>query len=110
MPIDKYIQLISSCSVVIMNHTRQQALGNIITMMYMGATIFLKEENPIYMFFKKHNAVIFTIYDLEKNHDLLDYRLSVEEIEINKRILKQHWSRKIALQRTKQLLEKAVRR
>lgn len=109
MPIDEYISLISSCSVVIMNHIRQQALGNIITMMYLGTTIFLKKENPVYKFFKGKDATIFSIEELEKNHDLINYRLTKNEIEKNRVILRQNWSREVAQQKTKKLIDLVLR-
>lgn len=35
----------------------QQALGNIIIMMYLGAKIFLRKDNPVYDFFINNNAM-----------------------------------------------------
>lgn len=105
MPIDEYLKVISSCSIVIMNHIRQQALGNIITMMYLGATVFLKKENPIHVFFKKEGAIIFSTDELEKNHKLIDFRLSKNDVEKNKKILKLHWSRDKAHLKTKELIK-----
>lgn len=51
MPIEDYNKIISSCSVVVMNHLRQQAVGNIVIMLYFGAKVFLNKENPVYEFF-----------------------------------------------------------
>ncbi len=104
IPIDDYIGLISSCSVVIMNHIRQQALGNIIAMMYLGTTVFLKKENPVYKFFKDKDATVFSIEELENNHDLINYRLSQDEIEKNRVILRSNWSRAVAQKKTKTLI------
>ncbi|MCC2675631.1 MAG: hypothetical protein K0R58_2578 [Ramlibacter sp.] len=42
-----YSEVIASCSIVLMNHVRQQALGNIILALSMGAHVFLHAKNPI---------------------------------------------------------------
>lgn len=66
MPLSEYIENISSCGYVIMNHCRQQAYGNIVTMLYLGAKIFLREENPLYSYLKSKGMHIFSIQELEK--------------------------------------------
>lgn len=104
MPIDEYTETISSCSTVIMNHTRQQALGNVIVMMYLGAAVFLKEKNPVYSFFKEKGGVVFSVEALEKDNTLINVRLSEKDIEQNRNILRQHWSRKVILDKTKELI------
>ena len=58
MPIDEYIKTISSCSIVVMNHLRQQAMGNIVIMLYLGAKVFLDPKNPAYDFHKKQGAAV----------------------------------------------------
>jgi hypothetical protein len=88
MPIDEYVKLISSCSVVIMNHLRQQALGNIIIMIYLGAKVFLNKNNPVYEFFKKESVYIYVINDLLEDKKQINTRLSQSEIETNREILK----------------------
>jgi len=104
----EYMNIINSCSVVIMNHIRQQALGNIFTMMYLGATIFLKKENPIYSYYKENGAVIFSIEELEKNPNLIDYRLSLNEIDINREVIKGDSSEELMLKKTKNLINMAL--
>lgn len=101
MSIDKYIDLISSCSVIIMNHLRQQAMGNIITMMYLGAKVFLNKENTVYQFFKKEGAYIFDIDELELE---INTRLTDRQIEHNRNILRMHWGREIILAKTRKLI------
>ncbi len=104
MPIESYNEIISSCSIVIMNHLRQQALGNIVIMMYLGAKVYLRKENPVYHFFKKQGAYIYSIDEL--NSGELDMPLSDNEINCNREILKKHWSNESILNRTKNLIEK----
>lgn len=104
MSIDEYINTIKSCSTVIMNHIRQQGLGNIVTMLYIGATVFLKKQNPVYSFLKNENAIVFMIEELEQNPSLLNYRLSKQEIQRNRVILEKYWSREIIYRKTKKFI------
>ena len=109
MKIHEYNKIITTCSVVIMNHFRQQALGNIITMMYSGAKVYLNKENPVYQFFLDKGAIIYSIDELEKNPNMINVRLFQEEIEINRKILKNFWSRNVAQQKTKRLIDTMIR-
>ncbi|MDN3652650.1 TDP-N-acetylfucosamine:lipid II N-acetylfucosaminyltransferase [Thalassotalea ponticola] len=108
MSVDNYLSTLSSCSVVIMNHLRQQALGNIITMLYRGATVFLNKQNPVYDFFKEQGAVLYAIDELEADNSLINYRLTPKEVELNKSILLQHWSRQAINNKTEQLINKLM--
>lgn len=47
MPHEEYCQLLSSCGVVIMNHLRQQGVGNILIALMSGAKVFLN-NTPVY--------------------------------------------------------------
>jgi hypothetical protein len=102
MPLEKYIEILRTCSVVIMNHIRQQALGNIIATMNFGAKIFLNTKNPIYQFFKKEGAYIYSINQLESE---INTPLTEDQIKHNRTILMKHWSREIQLIKTKKLIE-----
>jgi isochorismate hydrolase len=86
-----------------MNHLRQQAVGNIIIMMYFGAKIFLNKENPVYEFFKNKGAIIFSINEL--NNQVINTKLSEEEIKKNRQILKEYWSEDIMIKKTEKLIE-----
>lgn len=108
MPYDDYINLISSCSNVIMNHYRQQGVGNVVTMLYMGAKVFLNEKNPLYTFYKEEGLIIFTIEELHNNPSLLDLNLSEEDVEKNRQILKLRFSEKMILNKTETLIKKVI--
>lgn len=103
LPISEYNKIISSCSVVIMNHIRQQAVGNIVIMMYFGAKIFLNQENPVYAFFKNNGAIVFSTDEINNNN--IEKALTSEEKKINREVLKKHWSRDVMFNKTKQLIQ-----
>jgi dTDP-N-acetylfucosamine:lipid II N-acetylfucosaminyltransferase len=101
--IDEYNRIVSSCSVVVMNHVRQQAVGNIIGMMVFGAKIFLRKENPVYGFFKNNGAVIYSMEEL--NNENIQSAMSQENIICNKSVLKKCWGRDILIKKTRNLIE-----
>lgn len=47
LPRERYIELLDSCGIVVMNHLRQQALGNVVIAGLRGARLFLNPANPM---------------------------------------------------------------
>ncbi len=86
----EYHKLIASCSICIMNHKRQQSMGNIISMIYLGSKLFLNKENIVYKFLKREGAIVYSIDEI--NNDSLNSSLTSNEIQINREILKKNWS------------------
>lgn len=87
LPIEEYNQLMSNCGIVIMNHYRPQAVGNIIAALYMGCKVFLNETN-IYQYFDDMGCHIFSITrDFKKDKDVFQL-LSDEQIAHNRIVLK----------------------
>jgi hypothetical protein len=48
MPKDRYIELLGSCGHVMMNHVRQQALGNLLISGLLGARLHVNPANPLH--------------------------------------------------------------
>lgn len=82
MPLDNYTKLMQSCGVVIMNHYRQQAVGNIITAVYLGAKVYLDERNTIYKYLKRLGCLVYNMSDLKDITELT--RLSQKDISNNR--------------------------
>lgn len=53
LPKDRYIEVLASCGHVVMNHIRQQAMGNLIISGLMGARLHLNRRNPVAPWMKK---------------------------------------------------------
>ncbi|WP_029935163.1 TDP-N-acetylfucosamine:lipid II N-acetylfucosaminyltransferase [Thiomicrospira pelophila] len=104
MAIDDYVALLKQCGFAIMNHKRQQAVGNIVIMLYLGARVFLREENPTYQMLKNDGAILNTIMELEQQPDLLKAPLTEQEIQTNIAILYKHWSKQAIDLKTKNLV------
>jgi hypothetical protein len=105
MPLDEYIQKISSCSIIIIDSLRQLAMGNIIIMMYLGGKVFLNKKNPVYHYFKQKGAFIYTIEELENE---INNPLSENQIKVNQNILKMDWAKEVILEKTQKLIDCAM--
>ncbi len=57
----KYIELLQSCHTGVFYHYRQQAMGNIIAMLYLGCRVYLSEENPAFKYFIRNEISVFSI-------------------------------------------------
>ncbi|CAN5149477.1 hypothetical protein BH10PSE17_BH10PSE17_11720 [soil metagenome] len=55
---ERYLALLNSCGIVVMNHIRQQALGNIMIGGLMGARIFLNRANPLMRWLEKRGVQV----------------------------------------------------
>lgn len=63
MPLDQYNKLQASISVALFGNWRQEAIGNIIVALYLGAKVFLSAVNPVYEWAQSHGL---TVFELEK--------------------------------------------
>lgn len=86
LPIEQYNEVLNSCGIVVMNHIRQQAAGNIILALWKGAKVFLNKKNPVLEHFKQLGIIIYTTENLNNLEQLKTY----SELAIHNRpILKQ---------------------
>jgi hypothetical protein len=68
MPLKNYLELLSDIDIAIFAHDRQQAMGNIISLLGLGKTIFLKKNTTSWEFLYNLGFFIKTFedFDLEK--------------------------------------------
>lgn len=95
LPLAEYNQRISRCSVVVMNHQRQQALGNIGTLLYLGAKLFLDERNVVYRFLQQRGAHVYSTGMLENGGNSLVCPLTNEQKRDNRRVLQDFWGQEM---------------
>jgi len=86
MPIEEYTDLLNSIDVAIFNHDRQQAVGNIVTLLSLGKKVYLRENTSHYNYFKENGIKVFPVHDI--NMELL----SDSQVKHNKKILKEIFS------------------
>lgn len=105
MPRDEYNSLMLNCGIMIMNHYRPQAQGNIITGLWLGMRVFLSKKNMAYHYFKEQGIILYSIEDdLNKQTKLMP--LSDEELQRNRAILYRLYSKESMLQATKNVINK----
>lgn len=106
LPRGEYNKIISSCSVVIMNHYRPQALGNIITALWLGARVYMSEKSMQYTYFKNIELILFSIEkDLLKDLKSDVGRLSKDCIIHNRQVLMSIYGRQASMSRINELVK-----
>jgi len=102
LPAVKYNKILSSCSIAIMGHKRQQGLGNICSLIYMGANLVLDEENILYSYFLENGA---NILSLQKTIEFSDFeKITHDERVKNKEVIKKIWGDSAVLKNLKKFL------
>lgn len=93
MPFDKYLSLLGTIDIAIFNHKRQQAMGNTITLLGLGKTVYIRNDVSQWQFFKDKAMVVGDIQKLS-NLDMLDIENTVENVKeyFSKTKLIQQWS------------------
>jgi hypothetical protein len=90
--IKSYNEIMLRCGNVIMNHYRQQAMGNIIMCLFNGARLFLNPQNPIYDYLKSKSFIVFDIHtDLKRYKDLPSFQALAKH---NRTLLEEIYSKK----------------
>lgn len=97
-----YNKILCTCPIMIMNHIRPQAQGNIITGLWLGAKVYLNNKSITYSYFKKLGIHIFSIEnDLNPSNRKALLPLEKEKVEQNRKILLQQYGMENMLEKTK---------
>ena len=88
MPLEEYNRVISRCGVVIMNHQRSQAFGNVIASLYMGARVYLNDTD-LYRYFTGLGCHVYLIENESMDLNKFLTQLEPEKIEENRIIIEQ---------------------
>jgi dTDP-N-acetylfucosamine:lipid II N-acetylfucosaminyltransferase len=106
MSMNDYLMQLKRCRFAVMGHRRQQAVGNIAMLMWMGAKIFFAEGNPVYEYLSAQGAVVF-IFDKACR---MDFESPLNDIEVttNRKIVEKIWGREQVLKKTQNVINKAL--
>ncbi|POT59586.1 hypothetical protein C3432_02360 [Citrobacter amalonaticus] len=96
----EYNEILSSCELLIFNHIRQQALGNIIAGLAMEKFILLNKKNPLCMWLDENNISYLT---LDQNINVKT--LSTIDKVSNKAEITKIWSISAIAEKTRKLVE-----
>ncbi len=103
--LEDYNRYISQCSIAIMANIRQQAIGNVIAMLWMGAKVFLNKKNTLYKYLIRLGIHVFCVErDLVGNKDAL-IPLSSQIIKKNRELLLSEFGQKNLNETLKEHLE-----
>ncbi|WP_027397422.1 TDP-N-acetylfucosamine:lipid II N-acetylfucosaminyltransferase [Anaerovibrio lipolyticus] len=72
IPFGQYLQYLANCDVGIYNNDRQQALGNIIALLYFGRKVYIRQNTSMASFFKRIGIKTYDVIKLSRE--------SIEEI------------------------------
>jgi len=100
----EYNEIMIQCGFVIINHMHPQARGNILTALWLGAKVFLNSNTIYYPELKEKGLVIFPASDIKDNPDQAFQKLSVSEVDNNRKILMKLYNHNAVLERTKKLV------
>lgn len=107
---DAYNNYLLSCSIVVMNHYRPQAMGNIITSLCMGAKVYMSKRSLMFAFFRRKGTIIFSIEDdLKPENKEALLPLEPAKVEHNRTILKNIYGRDNMMLRIKEIVEELNR-
>lgn len=105
MKIEDYNVILSKCKYAMMNHYRQQAVGNILSMLWLGSMVFLREESCVYQFLKENKVKVYSLNELLHNKLPLDFfNITEEEIKQNRSFLTHYFSSSSVMERTKNFI------
>lgn len=110
LPYEEYKLLIARCGTVIMGHRRQQAIGNIGAALWNGARVYLDELSPLSVFFRNRDAHIFDVAGIGPGSFRNEARLSDEQRERNREVLRGFWGRERVVSNVRDLLDRHARR
>ncbi len=93
LPLQTYNQILASCGTVIMNHRRQQAIGNISAALYKGARVYLRPENPVFRFYSGMGVTLAKVDDLTDRRGSAFRPLDPLVKKKNRKLVGEFWSR-----------------
>jgi len=67
MPIEEYYLFLEQMDIAFFNFGRQQGLGNIITLLYLGKKVYIKTDTALSELLKRKNLNFFNIEDFESD-------------------------------------------
>lgn len=77
MPFEKYLELLAKIDVAIFNHKRQQAMGNIITLLGLGKKVYIRDDITTWRFCAEHGLKVYSLN--EDVSELFDEMLENEK-------------------------------
>ena len=104
MPLEEYNKILISCGIVVMPHYRQQAFGNILTALWLGAKVFVSKHSIFFPFYARHGLQVYTIED-DLTKEAISTPLPTELQQHNRSILLMEYGAETMRVRIQQLID-----
>ncbi|MCZ8298001.1 MAG: TDP-N-acetylfucosamine:lipid II N-acetylfucosaminyltransferase [Flavobacterium sp.] len=107
IPLEAYNKKLNQVKIAIFNTRRQQAVGNILALLFYGAKIFISEQSPVYDFLKREGLIIYS-YERDLTTSEILEGLSLFQINHNREKLKQLFDEEKMIKDLKVFLHKII--
>ena len=99
MPLEQYLEFLKSLDIAIFNHRLQQAMGNTITLLGMGRTVFMRSEVSQWRFLDGLGIKLNDVKDLTLK------QLRKEDARKNARIVHSYFSKATLIKQLSDIFE-----
>lgn len=100
---EEYSQFLSKIDIAIFNHKRQQGLGNILALLYLGKKVYIRSETTSWSFFDDLGIEIYDTVKLLKNGSTPFEPISFEKAKKNREIIAKEFSEERAIELWKKI-------
>ncbi len=104
LSLSAYHEVLAQCSVFVMGHRRQQALGNIFRALWQGAHVVLDRRSPTVGYFKRHGATV-KVHGETPIAELAAFPPLPDEVAANRAFLDENWGRRTVIRNIKSLID-----
>lgn len=99
MEFDEYLEFLRSIDIAVFNHKRQQAMGNTITLLAMGKTIFMRNDVSQWDFLTDLGI------NLKSVNELSLKKITKEELQANSGVISSYFSKEILKNQLSKIFE-----
>jgi len=103
MPFGEYVELLNTCEISIMPHIRQQALGNIVKLIFNGSHLYLNKKSNIYKFLVSKGFIVSTLEDL-----VTIKTLPLENKETNRALVEKFFGKEHIHEKTTKIISEVL--
>jgi hypothetical protein len=103
LPPREYSMILSQVDVAIMNHNRQQGVGNLVSLFYLGKKVYINEQTSTFDFLSTHGIEVYPVKQLlkEDNNEITFF--GAESIANNRKKIEELFSEERAVGNMRQL-------
>lgn len=99
MPFDQYLDFLGKIDIAIFNHKRQQAMGNIITLLGLGKKVYMRSDITPWLMFKRKGVKVYECSEIELS--LIDER----SMRNNQEAIRTNFSEELIVDQLKKIFE-----